>query len=904
MVSNNGLNTEGAANFVEFNVIFKSTSDPLSINLNPSNYYNITFNHYPQVLIEGFQPSGIDGESVSVPFNFSDLGSNAIDGSGTGYLKTGKTLLYFDYPTSSDASYQTTGSVKATTLNDPSNYIINTVSDITQLTAYNYNSDITSSGEADDFNIFNFHIKVNFSGSVAYNAINLIPTGYNFRFGIAKETTPLFYSNNINIPPREFPDYLESSSFETYAVYQYSTTSSNISSFNPLENLSFFIEDTNLIGVGEIFEGEGEYLPSILDQYFTEIKVSITASDSLGNLIPTQSFSTSSTIIEPYLPQPFYNTDCDVLLGSVEKYENNPFYMESRYASIGPQFNTSNDSSFIPQNINRILNNTAIRSTVKSYNYNYTPHIRSRYSGTKIISSDVNQVSGGTITRITNNKNLFFDDRLLDINGAFILPKQINTMVVSDRIPIKSLKSLAISFKSITDAAPEIKNASVVQVDKILSPSVISITSLDPGVSKGDKPGILDVSNYPQLDGFSYAQPDIENNFSVNDEVNVEVFDIQSFEADQRNLVGVKKVLRGGKRVDPVLYNEIYNSTTKVSTFTSSIPFEVPLEGNTDYEFIARNTGSYTFNPTASTSVDYNWTTESKAVSGVNAEFSLVTDTYTFTSASITGVKFSTKVTLASPPSSAIFNKGLFSVKLVKNNNITLEEGLLDITPISTSVTSSITLTMDNFSLFETGDTVKVVITPQNIKSLTTVRVNPSNSDYFKSTQEESIISSVLTSSIWTTGSVDSVWLTSSIGLAQAYGRIPLDIPNSGFSPLIQPFEIKIGDEIRFGGRETNTRLILDVVQSDGSSLKGLDGFQIDYAPKLYIQLDAAPPSGSNITQFMIRRYVDDARFILLKGQKPKIGTTSTGYLTPRFQTPSLSNFLGSTNNTSIAPIG
>jgi hypothetical protein len=256
MVSNNGLSGEGGYDFVDFSVTLKSASDPLNINLNPSDKYNITFNHYPQVLIEGFQPSGIDGESVSIPFNFSDLGSNAIDGSNTGFLKTGKTLLYFDYPTSSDASYQTTGSISSSILNDPSNYIINTVSGITQLTAYNYDSDITSSGEADDFNIFNFHIKVNFSGSVAYNAVNLIE-GYNFRFGIAKETTPLFYSNNINIPLIESPNYLESSSFETYAVYQYSTTASNITSFNPLENLSFFIEDVNNIGVGEIREDVG-----------------------------------------------------------------------------------------------------------------------------------------------------------------------------------------------------------------------------------------------------------------------------------------------------------------------------------------------------------------------------------------------------------------------------------------------------------------------------------------------------------------------------------------------------------------------------------------------------------------------------------------------------------------------
>jgi len=76
--------------------------------------------------------------------------------------------------------------------------------------------------------------------------------------------------------------------------------------------------------------------------------------------------------------------------------------------------------------------------------------------------------------------------------------------------------------------------------------------------------------------------------------------------------------------------------------------------------------------------------------------------------------------------------------------------------------------------------------------------------------------------------------------------------------------------------------------------------YQISYAPNLQIQLNAPPPSGSNITQFMIRRYTDDARFILLKGEKPSVGTTSRGYLTPKYQSQALSDFLGSPN--SISP--
>jgi hypothetical protein len=398
------------------------------------------------------------------------------------------------------------------------------------------------------------------------------------------------------------------------------------------------------------------------------------------------------------------------------------------------------------------------------------------------------------------------------------------------------------------------------------------------------------------------------NNFSYNDFIKVEIFDTEEFESDQRNVVGERQVLKGGKRVDPVLYNEIYNppisdtrgggfvSTTRDSTFTSSIPFLQAVPAGIDYNFIARATGSYSFSPTASTQVTYNWTTQSNATSGVDASFNLTTDTYTFTSSSTTDVKFSTKVTLSGNQTT---EGSLFTVKLLKNSNETIEEGILSIS--KQGATSSITLEQEEFSSFAAGDTVKVVIIPEEVatRPFPNFTINANSNDFFKSTQNGFNVGSVQTASIWTTGSATSTWLTASIALSNAYGQTPVGIPNSGFSPLIENFEIKIGDEIRFEGKESTTRIILNVVQSDGSTsytnfIGGETGYQVSYAPNLQIQLNAPPPIGSNITQFMIRRYTDDARFILLKGEKPSLGTTSTGYLTPKFPSPSLSNFLGS----------
>ena len=921
----------GGANFHGFGVSHLSSSEGVG-NFENGGEWDIEL--YSQsidiISTTGFQPSGLWGEVTGSATNFNSQGNSTIIGG-----KVGQTKLFFDFPVNGGAAFNKTGSVTASISSAKgAEFILDTAlgsaGEGTKVTAYKYASNITNSlgvaggmgGEADDHSTFNFNLKVNFTGSVTYNNTDMLfEPGYNFIFGINKDTTPIAQSETINLPTNPTSGSQHSASFDEDIIFSYSVSASDIVDFNPLDNLTFSIDDVNGIGVGQSSALPGATDPNLamsssLDQFFESITVTLTASNAAGTLIPTQSFSTSSTIVEPFLTQPFFNTDCDVLSGLVDKYVKNKIYLESSYPTIGPRFTVSTLGSFIPQNFSKIANNTAIRSDVKPYNYSHTPHIRARYNGTKIIASDVNQVSG-VVSPIPNNQKLFFDNKILDINGSLISPKPINTMVVSDRVPVKSLKSLAVLFKNVNDAAPEIKNASIVQVDKILSPSIFGITSQNTSGDSNqtsfsqrltDGSGVLDVSNYPQLDGFSYAQSDMANNFSFGDFVKVEIFDTEGFESDQRNVVGERQVLKGGKRVDPVLYNEIYNPTisdsggggfttiTRDSTFTSSIPFLQSVPAGIDYNFIARATGSYSFSPTASTQVTYNWTTQSNTTDQIYSDFSITTDTYTFTGSSNTDVKFSAKVTLSGNKTK---EGSLFTVKLLKNSNETIEEGSLSIS--EQGATSSITLEQEEFSSFAAGDTVKVVIISEEVATFGSPNftINANSNDFFKSTQNGFNVGSVPSSSIWTTGSTTDTWLTASVALSEAYGKSPLGIPNSGFSPLIENFEIKIGDEIRFEGKESTTRTILNVVQSDGSTsyanfIGGEEGFVINYLPNLQIQLNAAPPSGSDITQFMIRRFTDDAKFILLKGKKPSLGTTSEGYLTPKFPSPSLSSFLGS----------
>jgi hypothetical protein len=88
-------------------------------------------------------------------------------------------------------------------------------------------------------------LKVNFSGSVTYNNTDMsYPEGYNFYFGISKESSPINYSPVINLPINAASGSQLTASFNEDVVFGYSLTTSTITDFNPLDNLTFVIVDS------------------------------------------------------------------------------------------------------------------------------------------------------------------------------------------------------------------------------------------------------------------------------------------------------------------------------------------------------------------------------------------------------------------------------------------------------------------------------------------------------------------------------------------------------------------------------------------------------------------------------------------------------------------------------------
>jgi hypothetical protein len=98
------------------------------------------------------------------------------------------------------------------------------------------------------------------------------------------------------------------------------------------------------------------------------------------------------------------------------------------------------------------------------------------------------------------------------------------------------------------------------------------------------------------------------------------------------------------------------------------------------------------------------------------------------------------------------------------------------------------------------------------------------------------------------------------------YGLKQVDIKNTGFFGITNPFTIQVGDEIRFQGTEVQAYQVVEVYE--------------DTNPKSFL-LDRYI-SAANLDWFLVRRYVDDPSNIIIEADKPA-GGTSPGILKPQY---------------------
>ena len=112
-------------------------------------------------------------------------------------------------------------------------------------------------------------------------------------------------------------------------------------------------------------------------------------------------------------------------------------------------------------------------------------------------------------------------------------------------------------------------------------------------------------------------------------------------------------------------------------------------------------------------------------------------------------------------------------------------------------------------------------------------------------------------------------------------------ISGSGFFDIELDWNIIVGDEFRFEGREDRTYMVNKVFSPTNQSPD-----RISNTGSLEIHLSNAIPSSSiNLDHFVIRRYIDDASGIIFEGLKPS-GATGPYILSPEFVVPELNKSL------------
>jgi hypothetical protein len=87
--------------------------------------------------------------------------------------------------------------------------------------------------------------------------------------------------------------------------------------------------------------------------------------------VSPQSSTYDITVLEPYVGENFYNSDCNVLQNNADVNVISPFYMDVDFTN----------SPIVAQNQSSILNGTAARAQVQSWNYSYFSNISGRYLG-------------------------------------------------------------------------------------------------------------------------------------------------------------------------------------------------------------------------------------------------------------------------------------------------------------------------------------------------------------------------------------------------------------------------------------------------------------------------------------------------------------------------------------------
>ena len=351
--------------------------------------------------------------------------------------------------------------------------------------------------------------------------------------------------------------------------------------------------------------------------------------------------------------------------------------------------------------------------------------------------------------------------------------------------------------------------------------------------------------------------------------------DYDTFGVNLNNLNGTWPVFKSGVSIAPIIYTQTasYNNNGDIIGYgyTGSINFVQGQQGpdvaNNNYQLLTYGVNYNTLSP--SIPIPYTLDFSPPVVLGAEAFFSTASDAYNPTG-SLVNLSGSGYILTFQAHIEAAFVCQASVVYTIQKNGIEVAKTTIR---HFTATQGDIFYTDANAKITDLY-TVKVIAH----QGPDTVLLNANT--FFRVTQYP-LPGTGVCNSFWSTGSgTPNILLasTASNGLNQFVGQRQQNIDRSGFNPISLDFEPQLYDEIRFQGIENLAYSIINVTSSNG---------------QLKLQLDGSIPNGTNLSYFLLRRYVNDPSNIILDLNKPA-GASSGGILKPEYVTDNVNKNLDS----------
>jgi hypothetical protein len=558
-----------------------------------------------------------------------------------------------------------------------------------------------------------------------------------------------------------------------------------------------------------------------------------------GTFLVTQSSALSSSTCTSVIFEPYITTP------NYDNSDYNPLInnvLIDRLSTIYQDIDYST-GIYTPTNFDLLISGSALKAAVQDSNYTSKRVIIPRYEGSKSTSQHLNYWTLG------------------DTGTYGKLPT------------VESLKTMVAYCDDIGGWPPERENASAAFVKYLI---------------KADGTVVI-----PNTTPNSLA--DNQETFESGENVLVQ------YSGTGNQATPIRKVIRGGTRIEPILYTQYgqapgstWNTTM---SFEDIVPSAVGAVGNYLAEF--KKTSNQTgISPNTQTLVTFdnavygnsflnsngyqvNGTTVQDGVDLIFTANLNIKTLYTIVGSNIFTPLPGTdiKVLLYNTTTNTLIDSQLLQNDI--NNNVSYSFTLSN-NQLQAGVYKIYIIVYASFN----GGTASQVGNPTTIIESSTTSLKITQYPIFTTP-----VTSSGTNSIWSfadTTNYPYIITSSQNTLVNLYGDPGVkmsDITGSGFNPVVLPWSIEYGDEFKFEGNESYVYQVGKVFapQDSGSGrITQTGSIEVHFNQNLPVSA-----SNFNLDHFVIRRYVDDASQILIEGFKPN-NSSGPYILKPEYIAPEL----------------